>query len=225
VTVKDLVRPIPGARQLSRLRQGRKFGHSAHYWELHYERGGTSGGGSYGDLGRGKAEYLNKFVRENDIKSIIEFGCGDGQQLSLGEYPRYVGLDVSRTAIALCMRRFANDPTKSFFLYSGDHFIDRAGLFAADLVISLDVVYHLVEDRVFETYMRHLFTAGRRFAVVYSTNSDLGFTAPHVRHRQFTPWAANHFPQWRLVDVSPGPNPGSGRPDFFVFERHPTGNP
>jgi SAM-dependent methyltransferase len=225
VTVKDLVRPIPGARRLSRLWQRRKFGHSAHYWELHYERGGTSGGGSYGDLGRGKAEYLNKFVRENELRSVIEFGCGDGQQLSLAEYPRYVGLDVSRTAIGLCMRRFANDPTKSFFLYSGDYFADRAGLLAADLVISLDVVYHLVEDRVFETYMRHLFTAGRRFVVVYSTNSDLGFTAPHVRHRHFTPWATDHFPQWRLVDVSPGPSSEIGRPDFFVFERHPSGGP
>jgi SAM-dependent methyltransferase len=222
VTVKDLIRPIPGARQLSRLRQRRRFGDSAHFWELHYERGGTSGGGSYGDLGRGKAEYLNKLVRERGVRSVIEFGCGDGQALSLADYPCYVGLDVSRTAISLCMNRFADDPTKSFFLYDGEHFADRAGLFAADLAMSLDVVYHLVEDQVFETYMRNLFTAGQRFIVVFSTNSDRGHTAPHVRHRHFTQWVAEHLPDWRLTDVTPGPDSEPGRPEFFVFERQPS---
>jgi SAM-dependent methyltransferase len=221
VTLKDVLRPVPGARQLSRLRQRRRFGDSAHYWELHYERGGTSGGGSYGEFGKCKAKYLNALVTENDVTSVVEFGCGDGQQLALAAYPRYTGLDVSQTAIELCMSRFAHDSTKSFFLYNGECFADRAGLFAADLAISLDVVYHLVEDRVFETYMRNLFTAGRRFIVVYSTNSDHGRTAPHVRHRRFTPWAADSFPQWRLREVSPGPNPGPYRPDFFLFERQP----
>jgi SAM-dependent methyltransferase len=225
VTVKDLVRPIPGARHLSRRLQRRKFRDSAHFWELNYERGGTSGGGSYGDLGRSKAEYLNLFVRQNGVRSVIEFGCGDGQQLSLAEYPSYLGLDVSRTAIALCMRRFANDPTKSFFLYNGDYFADRAGLFAADLVISLDVLYHLVEDRIFETYLRHLFTAGSRFVMVYSTDADLGRTAPHVRHRNFTLWVADHFPQWRLMEVNPGPASGIGRPKFFVFQKALNGSP
>jgi SAM-dependent methyltransferase len=223
VTVKDLVRPIPGARGLSRLRQRLKFVNSAHFWEAHYEHGGTSGGGSYGDLGHSKAEFLNKFVRDHEVKSVIEFGCGDGQQLSLSAYPRYAGLDVSQTAVAMCMGRFAHDPAKSFFLYNDEYFTDRAGLFAADLAISLDVVYHLVEDRVFETYMRNLFAAARRFVVVYSTDSDLGRTAPHVRHRQFTPWAAENVPEWRLTDVCPGPRPGPGRADFFVFERHPAG--
>ena len=62
---------------------------------------------------------------------MVEFGCGDGNQLSLAQYPRYVGLDVSRTAIGLCQRRFAKDPAKSRFLYDGPCFADRAGLFAA----------------------------------------------------------------------------------------------
>ena len=91
---------------------------------------------------------------------MIEFGCGDGNQLSLAEYPSYIGLDVSRTAIGLCQRRFSGDPAKSFFLYDGTCFTDRAGVFAADLALSLDVVYHLTEDAVFETYLRHLFAAG-----------------------------------------------------------------
>jgi len=49
------------------------------------------------------------------------------------------------------------------------------------------VIYHLTEDRVFETYLTHLFAAGLRFVVVYSTNMEVSGTAPHVRHRVFTP--------------------------------------
>ena len=87
----------------------------------------------------------------------MEFGCGDGHQLALADYPCYIGLDVSAAAIRLCKDRFSDDRTKSFFLYDGECFVDRVGLFSADLGISLDVVYHLVEDAVFDAYMRHLF--------------------------------------------------------------------
>ena len=70
----------------------------------------------------------------------MEFGCGDGNQLSLADYPSYVGLDVSKTAVRLCQRRFADDLSKSFFLYDSACFTDRAGLFTADLAVSLDVI-------------------------------------------------------------------------------------
>jgi SAM-dependent methyltransferase len=157
MTVKDLLRPIPGVKKVSLLRQRLRFAGSAHFWEQNYVRGKTSGGGSYGVLGRTKAEFLNGLICEREVRSVTEFGCGDGHLLSLVKYPRYAGLDVSPAAIALCKHRFADDPTKSFFIYDGACFVDRAGLFAADLAVSLDVVYHLVEDPVFEMYMTHLF--------------------------------------------------------------------
>ena len=90
---------------------------------------------------------------------MIEFGCGDWNQLSLADYPSYIGLDVSGSPIERCQRRFAADPAKSFFLYDGACFADRAGIFAADLALSLDVIYHLTEDTVLETYLMHLFVA------------------------------------------------------------------
>jgi SAM-dependent methyltransferase len=219
VTVKDLVRPFPGVRQLSLLRQRMGFTGSASFWERQYARGDTSGPGSYGWLGEAKARYLNNFVSDHDVQSVIEFGCGDGHQLSLAEYPRYVGLDVSRTAIELCKLRFADDLGKSFFLYDGSCFVDHAGLFAADLALSLDVVYHLIEDQVFETYMTHLFTAGLRYVVVYATNSEIRDDAPHVRHRCFTAWVEDNHPKWCLRQIIPGPNTGPRRADFFVYKR------
>jgi cyclopropane fatty-acyl-phospholipid synthase-like methyltransferase len=219
MNVKDLVRPLPGVRQVSLLRQRLAYTHSAVFWEQNYSQGQTSGNGSYGTLAEGKSRFLNDLVRVRAVRSVIEFGCGDGNQLSLAEYPNYVGLDVSRSAIGLCQRRFADDPTKSFFLYDGTCFTDRAGVFTADLAMSLDVVYHLTEDAVFETYMTHLFSAGRRLVVVYSTDMESGGTPPHVRHRHFTPWIEVHCPGWALTGVTRGPNNERARADFFVYER------
>lgn len=220
MTVKNLVRPLPGVRRLSLLRQRIGFTGSASFWEKNYQNGCTSGDGSYGVLSQGKAEFLNRFVEENGVRSVIEFGCGDGHQLSLAAYPRYIGLDVSRTAIGLCVRRFAHDQAKSFYLYDGDCFVDRAGLFTAELAISLDVIYHLIEDSIFEKYIAQLFNASRRYVVIYSTNMVMADTAPHVRHRLFRSWVEVNCPRWTLAQVTRGPNSGPCRADFFVYERH-----
>ena len=218
MTIKDLLRPIPGMRRLSLLRQQIAFRSSVSYWERRYARGGTSGDGSYGILGEIKAAFLNGFVQEYVVRSVIEFGCGDGHQLAMSVYPRYVGLDVSRTALELCKHRFAEDETKSFFLYDGAYFVDHDCLFSAELSISLDVIYHLIEDLVFETYMRHLFAAAGRFVVVYSTDVEARATA-HVRHRRFTVWVEAHLPEWKLMRVARGPNQGPIRADFYVYQR------
>ncbi len=219
MTVKDLLRPLPGVRRLSLMRQRLAFSGSASYWDRNYRRGGTSGGGSYGALGRGKAEFLNEFVLQHSIAAVVEFGCGDGHQVSLVDYPSYVGLDTSRSAIRLCQRRFRDDLAKSFFLYDGACFVNRAGVFEADMAISLDVIYHLVEDSVFEGYMAHLFAAARRYVVIYSTDTVMAHTGPHVRHRLISSWIAQNYPRWRLVQTARGPGSGTGRADFFVYQR------
>ena len=217
--IREAVRLLPGVRRVSLLRQQLAYSDSARYWERNYARGGTSGSGSYGALAEGKSRVLNTLVREHAVRSVIEFGCGDGNQLALADYPHYVGLDVSRSAIALCQRRFAADPAKSFFLYDGMYFTDRTGTFTADLALSLDVVYHLTEDTVFETYLTHLFAVGQRLVVIYSTNQEISDTAPHVRHRHFTPWIEANCPGWALTGVTQGPNADQARADFFVYER------
>lgn len=189
------------------------FSGSADYWEHRYAGGGTSGAGSYGEFSAFKADVLNAFVREHDITSVIELGCGDGHQLSLAEYPSYVGFDVSGSAVRRCRERFAGDPTKSFGEMSA-----FAG-HTADLAISLDVIYHLVEDEVFERYMRTLFGAAQRFVVIYSSDHDEppGVRGDHVRHRNFTSWVQRHIPDWRLRERIV--NRTVADPEFFVYER------
>ncbi len=194
------------------------FAGSRQYWVERYRRGGDSGSGSEGDLARFKAEVVNTFVREHEIADVIELGSGDGRQLALAAYPRYLGVDVSPEAVAACRTRFGDDPTKRFAV------LDEDTGETAELALSLDVIYHLVEDEVYEAYMRRLFAAATRYVIVYSSDHDEQ-NASHVRQRAFTPWVREHAPQWRLVRRLPNPHPfdpATGRgsiSDFWFFER------
>lgn len=197
-----------------------RFPGSASYWDKRYAAGGDSGEGSYGAWADYKAKVLNVFVAENNVESVIEWGCGDGNQLTLARYPKYLGLDVSGSAVDRCVATFAEDRSKSFYAYHNDRFVDNARVFRADLALSLDVVYHLVEDDIFEAYMRRLFTSARRFVVVYSTNDERKQEGPHVTHRQFTDWVLLNVPDWELAEHRE--RPGKTDPteaDFFFFRR------
>ncbi|MCW2586899.1 MAG: glycosyl transferase group 1 [Frankiales bacterium] len=181
---------------------------SASYWERRYATGGDSGVGSYDQLAQFKATTLNRFVADHGVASVVELGCGDGNQLALAEYPSYIGLDVAPSAVDRCIAAFRDDPSKSFFRYDPDRFVDRQGTFRCDLALSLDVVFHLVEDAVFERYMHTLFDCGGRFVCVYSSNDEVPDIGHHVRHRHFTPWVEQHRPDWVLVERVPNPHRG-----------------
>jgi cyclopropane fatty-acyl-phospholipid synthase-like methyltransferase len=195
------------------------FPGSSAYWEGRYVNGGNSGVGSYGKFAEFKAEVINAFVAKNDIQSVIEFGCGDGSQLKLARYPRYAGFDVSESAIKKCKETFSSDPTKTFDL------VDRYGGQAADLAMSLDVIYHLVEDDVFEKYMRTLFDAGDRFVIIYSSDVDYSQPEKHVKHRKFSRWVQQFHPDFRLREHILNRYPFRGDAtegsfaDFFIYER------
>lgn len=196
----------------------RRFDTTAQYWEERYRRGGNSGAGSFDHLGAYKASFLNDFIRKNAVQTVLEFGCGDGVQLSQFGCPRYIGVDVSPSAIELCTSKFAADPTKSFLLLS-----ELSPEKSADLTLSLDVIYHLIEDDVYDRYMKALFSHAESFVVVYSSN-ETGKLAPHVRHRRFTDWVSTNAPDWALIDKFDQPFPydaqnpaGTTFSNFYVF--------
>ncbi|MGN6415931.1 MAG: class I SAM-dependent methyltransferase [Pseudobacter sp.] len=173
---------------------------SKNYWESRYQKGGNSGSGSYGKLADFKARILNEFVKENQINTVIEFGCGDGHQASLATYPNYVGLDVSATVIKQCIEKFKNDPSKSFFLYDQECFSDKFGFLKCDLSLSLDVLYHLVEQKVYDQYLINLFASGKQYVIVYSSNVHIppANEMSHEFHRKFTDDVARLAPKWEL---------------------------
>jgi len=184
---------------------------------MRYRLGGTSGAGSYGPDRQYKATFLNRFFRMHDVQMVIDFGFGDGSQLQDLVMKRYLGFDVSPAAVERCRALFANDATKEFRLV-GDYRGEQA-----EVSLSLDVLYHLVEDSVFDLYLARLFSASQRWVIVYATNVEDArpIRGRHVRDRAFTALAALRFPEFRLVESPPRPTELDD-PDgatFFVFER------
>ena len=127
---------------------------------------------------------------------------------------------MSPRAVKQCRALFADDASKTFELLqasSGER---------ADLTLSLDVIYHLVEDHVFRAHMAQLFDSADRYVAVYSSNEeDQGETPPHVRHRRFTDWVKAERTEWTLLQYLPNRYPfeadtrTGSHADFFFYTR------
>lgn len=191
---------------------------SSAYWEGRYAFGGDSGVGSYGEYAEYKADVLNEFVADHDVESVVEFGCGDGNQVRFAEYPEYVGLEVSEAAIESCSRLFRSDESKSFLLYDPEHFVNNGAL-TGDLVLSLEVLFHITDREEFEKALRDLFEAAERYVIIFSSNhDDPEPDTVHVKHRQFTDYVAATFPGFDLVEVRE--NAYDARvSDFYIYEK------
>ena len=226
--MKSLIKRTPILRTIAKVvyfnfvAPFRSFPGSEGYWKRRYRSGGTSGAGSYNALAEFKAQVLNDFVRDERIETIIEYGCGDGNQLALAKYTSsYLGFDVSPDAISRCRTKFAKDETKAFKLMDG--YVSET----AQLTLSLDVIYHLVEDDVFASYMERLFVSSTKFVIIYSSNTEKQerLQAAHVRHRQFSRWVQQNKPEWRLRQHIPNRYPYLGddltgsAADFYVYKR------
>lgn len=195
------------------------------YWENRYKKGGNSGAGSYSNLAEFKAEIINDFVSKNSVEFVIEWGSGDGNQLSLAKYKKYLGFDVSITAVNLCKKKFKNDTTKNF-IWSG-----RKGFkntVKGDLSLSLDVIFHLIEDEVFNTYMNQLFDSSQKYVIIYSCNDEKfnNEKAVHVRCRKFTDWINQNKKDWKLLQYIRNRFPyrkedqkHTSFSDFYIYEK------
>jgi SAM-dependent methyltransferase len=202
------------------------FEGSAEYWERRYAIGGNSGSGSSGRLAAFKASFINDFVARTDIGSVLEFGCGDGSQLALAQYPMYCGVDASSTAVVKCRDRFRSDRTKTFSTSVDFLSAHRPNTTEYDLAISLDVIFHLVEDEAFDKYMRNLCDYASRWIIIYSSCIDAQHHAEHVRHRNFANWMAEKASCWSLTQHVPNPYPQGDREsddtsfcDFYVYSK------
>ncbi len=198
-----------------------KFRTSGEYWENRYRLGGDSGAGSYNILAEFKAEVINEFVKKKNIETVIEFGSGDGNQLTYFNFKSYIGFDVSQTVVNRCRKVYKSDPTKRFEL------LEAYDQEKADLALSLDVIYHLIEDAAYFDYMEKLFSSSKKYVLIYSSNEDEhknNNVADHVKHRKFTNWVEKNAPSFKLIEHIPNKYPFNGNndissyADFFIFQ-------
>jgi hypothetical protein len=195
---------------------------SSNYWETRYSKGKNSGLGSYGKLALFKARVINKFIADHEIRSAIEFGCGDGNNLSLFKIENYVGVDISSTVVTQNRQKFNGDRSKTFLTTEGF----RSHPVQAQLGLSLDVIYHLVEDEIFFEYMGNLFDSSNQYCIIYSSNvSENGSSPRHIKRRKFTEWVDENAKAWRLKmiifnEFPPSANAGEqSLSDFYFYEK------
>lgn len=170
---------------------------STQYWENRYKTGGNSGDGSYDKLAEFKAMVVNDFIRKNSVKSVIEWGFGDGNQVDMLDVPMYTGYDVSETAREICLKRFWGDNKKQFVHYDGSRMNGFDEVY--DMALSLDVLYHLVEDNKYEDYLYNLFYSSDKYVCIYSSNYEERQKAEHIKRRKFTDYIKEHFSQWEMI--------------------------
>jgi hypothetical protein len=187
------------------------------YWDNRYNSNGNSGFGSTGVLAEYKARIINDFVKHNQVNTVIEFGCGDGLQLESSSYPRYLGLDVAKSSIKLCQNKFYNDLTKSFMLYTPQYFTNH-GYLSADLIICLDVLYHIIDENDFRKTLIDIFNAAQKYVILYANLKPQPSSSMHIIYRDISKYLEK-FPDFQVDQVVEQEYPDLTTAQFIILSK------
>ena len=104
-----------------------------------------SGEGSQPQHTRPYAAFLQNFLRQNKIKSVVDMGCGDWQFSQFIDWKgiEYQGFDVVASVVEANQKKFSS-PAIRFQLAAGD----GSDLPSANLLIAKDVLQHWSNDAV-----------------------------------------------------------------------------
>ena len=136
-----------------------------------------------------KAKIINGFINKNQIQSIIDLGCGDGNQLNYYDIKqrKYCGYDVSDDLIDKLKLIYRGRDNYSFLKYN-----EKDQLNDSMLTMSIDVIYHLIDDESYFEYMNLLFTKSNKYVIIYSSNFDHD-QKNHIKHRKFSEYVEENF--------------------------------
>ena len=194
---------------------------SRDYWEKRYLAGGSSGLGSVGEHYAFKRDYLLRIIERYAIKSIVDYGCGDGFQIEpviLKERqgqtaPRvqaYYGLDVSPTTIDNCRKHYAR-----FARFRFDVLADFKPA-SFDLSVSMDVLYHIIDYDEYVQYLNLIFSHSPLTAI-YANLEDSIPRSPHILSRDNLKEINQLDFELELLDVKKNPDINV---HFYLIKNH-----
>lgn len=145
-------------------------------WGKDEQGKGTSGSGSTLESAMEYIVFLNKFIRTNNIKTIVDVGCGDWQIMSHVDLTGvdYLGIDVVQSVIQNNTARYAS----SHVNFAVADCINDA-LPRGDLLLCKDVFNHLPNAAVFKVihqfknYDHVLVTSDVEAATLTCSNRDI----------------------------------------------------
>lgn len=191
------------------------------YWEETYRSGETSGRGSYGVLAEFKAEVVNGLIQREGIHRVIEFGCGDGNQLQYMNYEDYLGVDVAASSVKRCASQFAKDSSKSFMLYTPGLWINR-GFLQADLTVCLDVLYHITDETDFRNTLYDILHSSTAWVVLYTRLKENGNPGiDTIQDRNLFEYLFD-YPDFKVHEIIPRRYPDQSSADFVILRRTPS---
>lgn len=190
------------------------------FWDDRYRGKAGAGPGSRDKLYQFKLRTVQSIVDEFDIRSIVDYGCGDGSQLRHLDVSDYFGLDISEVAI----RKAQEAKRATNWIYWLNPTIPKGDV-QCDMIVSLDVIMHL-PDGDYERYMADMFERAWRYVLIYAPNMEPpdDKVYPHMFFRRFTDWIGAHT-EARLVRHIPNDYPATATAnaltsfsEFFLYE-------
>ena len=180
--------------------------------------------------------------------TFFEMGAGDGVVLSMTKHKSYLGYDVSNTTLTSLRSKYGNDQSRNFIHYDGGELSqEQLKESRSDLALSMEMLFHLVEENVWEQYLENLFALGTKYVIILSSNclEDQNLKAvfesihskkqpasirvrngicsdpsAHVLHRAFLSRVLEkESDDWVLFDFIPNKHPELCFSDFYFFKR------
>jgi 2-polyprenyl-3-methyl-5-hydroxy-6-metoxy-1,4-benzoquinol methylase len=199
------------------------------YWEHRYSVHGDSGKGSYAEHATYKSRVVNDEISANGVRSVLDFGCGDGNLLKYLNVENYLGLDVSKTTIYNCSEIFKSDKTKRFMVISPGKPLEIEKF---DLVMSLEVLMHITNEEDFLWTLQEIFLHSRNLVIIQTPLFPLIEYRPgsHENYRELFPYLLPYIGNFSLEKVVVHPSTtiagrvkgeiGTMSSDFLVFKRN-----
>ena len=131
-------------------------------WGKDVKGRGTSGSGSTLEITREYRAYVEDFMKQHAIKSVVDAGCGDwnfSSAINWGD-ASYLGVDIASDVIEAVRERHETGKIK---FQVGDIAED---LPAADLLISKDVLQHLSNELVHKFIKNNLRKGKYKWAIL-----------------------------------------------------------
>jgi SAM-dependent methyltransferase len=126
-----------------------------------------SGSGSSPDNTRAYRKFLAAFMRDNNVRSVLDIGCGDWQFSRLINWDgiRYTGLDVVPAVLEHNWTRY----WKPGIRFECGDVLNGYWLPGTDLILCKDLLQHWPDTAIRELGRR---LAGRRTLLTYDLNTD-----------------------------------------------------
>lgn len=181
-----------------------------------------SGPGSLAIANRELTRLFESFIRENDVKSIVDFGCGDWQYMSSVDLhgSDYIGYDVVDAVLLQNKQKYSRSNIR--FEHSPS---DPEDLPPADLLLIKDVLIHLPNAFISQL----MACAMRKYKFILAINNRTGNASEYnvdIQPGEFRPIdlarppfsipcaTILHFGRLRILD------PRWPAPIAFAFRRY-----